>query len=76
MEIVISSKDNIQLIIRILTNENAQKVTRVLNEYKCDRCGFVNKALIRPHLCKKCSAPRKFLHKIEAKPPAALQGGK
>ncbi|WP_158308916.1 hypothetical protein [Methanocella arvoryzae] len=49
----------------------------MLNEYKCEKCGFVNKAAIRPHLCRKCGAPRKFLHSVTVdRSPAAIQGGK
>lgn len=53
-----------------------RKVIHMLNEYTCEKCGFVNKAAIRPHLCRKCGAPRKFLHSTVAKSPAAPQGGK
>ena len=33
--------------------------------FKCEVCGNVTKALIRPHRCPKCGARRGMLHKVE-----------
>ncbi len=35
--------------------------------FKCDACGTVTKAVIRPHLCPKCGAKRALLRKVEEK---------
>ncbi len=33
--------------------------------FKCEACGNVMKAVIRPHRCPKCGARRGMLHKVE-----------
>ena len=40
-------------------------------DFKCEKCGYVMKAAIRPRLCDKCKAGRRHIHKVESKPPAA-----
>lgn len=46
-------------------------MTYMLHEFKCEKCGFVVKAAIRPRLCDKCKTGRRHLRKIESKPLAA-----
>lgn len=43
----------------------------MLYDYKCEKCGHVMKAAIRPRLCDKCKTGRRHLHKIDSVPPAA-----
>ncbi len=38
-----------------------------MQSFKCEVCGTVTKAVIRPHLCPKCKAKRSMLHKVEEK---------
>ncbi|HTX43209.1 MAG TPA: hypothetical protein VMC61_00670 [Methanocella sp.] len=36
-----------------------------MSSFKCEACGAVTKAAIRPHLCPKCGARRGRLLKID-----------
>lgn len=36
-----------------------------MHSYKCEVCGNVVKASIRPFLCPKCKARRGMLHKVD-----------
>jgi|AGTN01.2.fsa_nt_gi hypothetical protein len=38
-------------------------------DFKCEKCGNVMRATIRPRLCDKCGAGRRHIHKVESKPP-------
>ncbi len=38
-------------------------------DFKCEKCGHVMRAAIRPRLCEKCGAGRRFIHKVESQTP-------
>jgi ABC-type ATPase with predicted acetyltransferase domain len=40
-------------------------------DFKCEKCGRVTRAAIRPKLCEQCGAGRRHIHKVESQPPAA-----
>jgi ABC-type ATPase with predicted acetyltransferase domain len=40
-------------------------------DFKCEKCGHLMRAAIRPRLCDRCGAGRRHIHKVESNPPAA-----
>lgn len=46
-------------------HDNFPYIRVIMNSYKCEACGNVVKAVIRPFLCPKCKARRGMLHKVD-----------